>query len=384
MLLKESLLQTCHALLKVPSVSFKEDWVLQHLDSTVQGWIAAGEAPELRWESDEWGNRIATLGSSSWGSVPPLVFVCSVDCPGFVFPPFQNGIRLEAWFEGDVKEEFFLGSEIRVFCEQGEAGVVGIVTECSPQGGRSNNRFVVIELQEPVINPVLGIWNLPMFEPHEGKLTGAGCSNLCAAAAMLTALKSLAKLKAAVKQPVRMIFTRGREAGFCGTLCLLNSPKRAKLIPEGARVISVELTAETSGLPLGSGAILRVGDCKGSFDNSIINQMWESLSTKISNERPVVHRALLEPTMSGATVFRGYGYRSVAICAGVRNFHNMELRTGELTAEVVDLSDLVELTKLMLHFADQDSATTKNTGEAQSGLSIQMEQYLEKGRQLLT
>ncbi|MGF1573543.1 MAG: hypothetical protein ACFCU1_10785 [Sumerlaeia bacterium] len=381
----EKLIQLFHALNGLRTAPYQEHWIADKLDMLLQNTFQGTQESRfeatigLELETDQWGNRIARIGRKKFPRDSPLVFVTNLDHPGFTFPPYQSGIRLEAYFEGAITEDYLLGAEVRVFCSADDSGTIGIVTECSPPSNKHKRIFLVIEVQAPVVNPVLAMWNLNSVGADDLQLQRIACGYCCRIAALLSALDYFSRAPEKLLRPITMIFTRAKEAGFSGSLCLLKSEERLKFLPVDAKVFVLESIPESKTHPLGQGAIMRIGDQVGSFSHQLINQSWYSLTHLEASKQLPLKRAFLEDSLSEATAFLAAGYQAASLCIPTRHWQNQNLQTGELDEEIICIQDFVVLVKLIQQLAQQkveDHPTLETEPE--------LLQHLEKGLRLLT
>lgn len=340
--------------------------------------------PGLDVEVDRWGNRIVLLRRDLIAKgVPPLVFVAHVDHPGFVFRDHQKGATLKGTFEGRVFDEYFPGSPVRVFCNAKETGTRGFITFSTPRSGEDNNRQITLQLEQEVDSPVLAMWDVPAFSlselPEVGTvINGRACDDLCGVAAMLTALGRLSPMSSELIQPIMMIFSRAEETGFCGTLCLLDENAEKAILPENAKIVSVEISSETESIKIGEGAVLRVGDKAGVFDSQLLSTLWNTLNVEPINPELKVRRALMDKGTCEATAFSAYGFQTSGICAPVRGYHNMQSGSTKIVCEQVALNDLLSLMQMIIEFS-----TSPLFAEEKFSMKEQMQELLTRGKRQL-
>lgn len=363
---QETLLSCCQQLLEIPTAPYQEEWMIGALHKILEG------IPGISFEMDAWGNTSIYLRKELLDEgVPPLVFVTHLDHPGFVFPDSQKGKLIEGYFEGRVFDEYFDGSKVRLFRHAHDSGVLGKVLKFSDRQGDDDHRHVTIELEEEIENPVLGMWDVSAFESDGEFIRGRACDDLCGVGATLAALSELVQIQAQLTQPIIMLYSRAEETGFCGSLCHIDE----QVLPENSKIVSVEISGETDFARLGNGAILRVGDKAGMFNHDIVNCFWDGLLSPDSENSLKVYRAFMDRGTCEATAFLTLGFEALGICAPVRNYHNMNFESKIIDAEAVSISDLMNLTGLIV-----EMSTAPLSEDINPALKHRMELLLQRGR----
>jgi putative aminopeptidase FrvX len=159
-------------------------------------------------------------------------------------------------------------------------------------------------------------------------------------------------------------FTRAEEVGFQGAMALIRTNK----IPKAALVVSVEMSKERPWARIGHGPIVRVGDRSTVFDPSATAFLL-SVADRCHERESAFHaqRCLMDGGTCEATAFAGFGYRAGGLCLPLGNYHNIG-RDLRPRAEYVSVSDLVQLTKLIVAAAVE----WPGSGETRAVLRRQM------------
>ncbi len=362
-------------LVTVPTAPFREHWVCEVLDELLAG------IPGVTLTIDRYGNRMARLKRGE-PSGPPLVFVAHTDHPGFVFPETgaesrelpDDTYRCTALFEGRVRDEFFVNGNVRLFRSNDDPGIAGVITMATPVDPVTDNRVIEISTQENPEGALLAMWDVDVFEETPTLYRGRVCDDLMGCAAMVEALARLSESSEAID--VAMLFTRAEEAGFCGTLCILNDQELREALNPESLFVSVEISGETPEIQLGEGSVIRVGDQSTIFDGEMANLIWSAATTSGINAR----RALMDRGTCEATPISLAGLRVGGICSPVRNYHNMNTESGAVDAEAVSISDCEALVGLITEVTRFVGAGTLPNVKIVS----EFELFIQKGQDCLT
>lgn len=340
---KSNLSRRYKELVSVPTAPFREHWVCDVLDELL------AEIPGVRVSVDKYGNRKARLVRGEV-SGPPLIFVAHTDHPGFVFP--AQGVepevlpggtfRCTALFEGRVNDDYFPLGRVRLFRYKDDPGIPGTITKFTHVDPVTDNREIEITTDVDPRGSVLAMWDVPIFSQTETTYSGRVCDDLMGCATMVEALSRLAFSQAPVD--VTMLFTRAEEAGFCGTICLLNDPETRRELSDHSLFVSVEISGETPEIQMGGGAVIRVGDMSTIFDGEMANLLWSAATTSGIHAR----RALMDRGTCEATPISLAGLRVGGICSPVHHYHNMNKTTKLVDAEQVSVRDCEALVELIV------------------------------------
>lgn len=343
---KSNLSRRYRELVSVPTAPFREHWVCEVLDELL------AEIPGIRVTVDRFGNRVARLKRGESAGAP-IIFVAHTDHPGFVFPSHGAHAVLQsdgtflctALFEGRVHDEYFPGGKVRLFRSKHDEGISGIIRMATAVDVATDNRTVEITTEEDPTGAMLAMWDVGIFAETADEYQGRVCDDLMGCAAMLEGLSRLAHSHASVD--VTMLFTRAEEAGFCGTLCILNDQELRDQIDPRSLFISVEISGETPQIQMGDGAVIRVGDQSTIFDGEMANLIWSAATTAGIRAR----RALMDRGTCEATPISLAGLRVGGICSPVRNYHNMNQLSGRADMERVSIQDCEALVELIVESA---------------------------------
>ena len=327
-----------------PTVPYREEAMaraVEHLLNQIPGVIV---------DRDGFGNLIARL-TRGLKTKNPWTFVAHMDHPGFIVngAPDKAG-RIPVLFEGFVEDEYFEGAKVRLFRESKVAAnreVIGVVEKMGKRGPapRRNRRGLIRPLKDAT-DCVIAMWDLPAIRFEDDLIYGRNIDDLGGVAVILETLRRVSESDR--DADVIAVFTRAEETGFRGALVLLEDPKRAKYIPDGARIVSVETSSARPHIKTGEGAVLRVGDRTTIFDPQLCLEL-ETASNTISKEkgRRPLRRALMDGGTCEATAFNMYGFRAVGVCLPLGNYHNMDTTKKRIAEEIIsraDAEDLVAVT----------------------------------------
>lgn len=350
-------------LVQIPTAPFREHWIAAELDRIL------AEIPNLEFEADRFGNRIARLRRGA-PSGPTATFVAHLDHPGFLpvsSSPNGSSLTCHAVFEGRVRDAFFEDAPVRLFRSPGDSGIPGRVVDFTREDPKSETREITIQTASPADGAVIGMWDVPIFDTNGDLIHARVCDDLAGCAAIISALS---ELSAADSIDVAAIFTRGEEAGFCGALCLMNEEPLHPLIPKDTTYISVETSSEMPGVAAGSGAIIRTGDRSSTFDGPITDRLWSCAR----REGITATRRLMDRGTCEATAFTRAGVRAGGVCIPLRNYHNMNFETMHVDQEAISRSDAENLSALIETLA-------RTSGKEEPVItSIEFGRYLEKGQ----
>jgi putative aminopeptidase FrvX len=315
------------------------------LEHRVIDWVNAwvDRRDDLKVSTDSAGNLLITVKGRK-SKTPPVIAVAHMDHPGFVVESV-NGRDLTAAFRGGVMAEYFPDAAVEFF-DTRDGKHPGKVVEYD-----SETKKAVIELKAPT--SVLGIgtvgrWRFapPKLGIKRGLLHAPACDDLAGVAAALTAL-DLARKKPELRH-FGVLLTRAEEEGLLGAI----SAAREGSLPEGSRVLSIEMSRSFDDSPIGAGPVVRVGDHSTVFDSHLTNRVAEvARDGKLAHQRKLMAGGTCE-----ATAFGAYGFSATGLCLALGNYHNMAdidgVKAGTakavLAPEVISLDDFDGLVTLML------------------------------------
>jgi endoglucanase len=285
----------------------------------------------VRVEQDRAGNVIARYRSGA--SRSPLVFVAHMDHPGF---EMLGGKRAE--FLGGVPQEMFAkGVGVRVY---GANGMQRVKLARFDASAWPKRKLVELQTNGSARKGDFGMWDVPAFRVAGDKLHAAAIDDVLGTVVMLATLADVSRRR--LRAHVWCAFTRAEEAGFQGAMALI----RAKMIPKGALVVSIEMSKTRPWARIGHGPIVRVGDRSTVFDPDATAFLLSAAERCRQLESAFrAQRCLMDGGTCEATAFAGFGYRAGGLCLPLGNYHNIgsDLRPR---AEYVSVSDLTQLVKL--------------------------------------
>ncbi len=313
----------------LPTASGRE----QNVIAWVRAW-ALGR-PDVRVETDGYGNLSLSLAHVPAQDAPPVYFTAHMDHPAFVVQRALGGTQAELVFRGGVMDDYFDDAEVR--WHGPHAGVGGRLRECV--GAGKGGKAYLAEFDHP-IEPRAGdvvTWDLPGSQISDelpgGVLHASACDDLAALAAAVGALEELRLRRAAGEKvgDVRLLFTRAEEIGFVGAI----GACRAGTMPTGSRVIALENSRASSEAPIGGGPIVRVGDRLSIFTPGLTDAVNKRAEHVAGGSQPTSaqkagsaprwkwQRRLMSGGACEASVFCAYGYEATCVCLPLGNYHNM-------------------------------------------------------------
>lgn len=300
-----ALLPLLERLLSLPTAPFHERFVSAFLCEELKG---AG----CDFRLDSCGNISASYGKES----APFACVAHMDHPGFEIVEAARGDAEAAWY-GGVGPDYFRGSKVVVY-EQSSGAVRarGTVAEISrdPQGRVEK---LALRLRGDVARGDFGTWDLPPFRRRGKLIYTKGADDLVGCAVILTALKAL-KEKGIVRG-IQGIFTRAEEQGFVGTLGMIQSG----FLSPSTRIISVETSKAVSGIVLGKGPVIRLGDRTSMFHHQMVLFMDHVAREVQKKDRSFGYqRRVMDGGTCEATPYQLNGYVTGGLAVPLRNYHN--------------------------------------------------------------
>jgi endoglucanase len=347
--------ETLRTLLTTPTAPYKEQWMLEALGELL------ATIPGIEVRRDHWGNVAARLRRGH--SHAPIAFVAHLDHPGFLITGPAEGGRLPVVFEGGVRSEYFPGTRVRLFRSRADAGIPAVIEEMSERlPAPERNRRGWVRPEADATGAVLGMWDLEAMREDAGIIHGRAIDDLGGVACIIEALRRLA----ARHEPVDYIalFTRAEECGFRGTIALCMDEHRGDLLPNNAHVVSIETSSQRPHVPVGGGAVLRIGDLQTVFDSELCRTFGEVTNELAQRDgrRPLV-RALMDGGSCEASAFNLFGYRSAGMCLPLGHYHNMDQAAQRIAPEFIALADAEDLIATMVEVSLVDRSGSKGLGK---------------------
>jgi len=325
----------------LPTAPFAETAVHDYVRAFVRG------RRRLHAHADRWGNLMVDYSSGRKRLGGPLWFAAHSDHPGFVADKMLGPRKLRAHWFGGVATSFFKGAAVTFFVRRGQAycrvpgrisrTVLGGPTVKRAQFGR-HVESVIVEVATPVPGGTVGMWGLP--DPkikHGSRLFARSHDDTTQVAALLCLLDELDRKRPTGR--VTCAFTRAEESGFIGAIGLA----RDRTLPRDAVYISLECSdALAAGAKVGDGPILRVGDRTATFDQptlSWMNEVAHDLAARRGKPKFHYQRKLMPGGTCESSAVLAFGHITGAICLPLLNYHNMNMATGRIESEIIDLGD---------------------------------------------
>lgn len=351
-----------------------QDWLLQltglptaaGCEDRVVGWVRrwAARRRQVNLRVDQFGNlELRRRGArSAW----PIYFVAHMDHPSFVVDEIIGPRRLLAVFRGGVAGSYFRGSKVLLY--HGDTPAQRGTVRTRPVG---TQKKVEVTFAQNITAQVGDVLTWSTGEPRivGSRLKALACDNLAGVATAVSVFDSLSRST----QDVRVLLTRAEEIGFVGTLGVCSK----RLVAESARIIVLECSKAFAESPIGAGPVVRVGDRTSIFDPQLtyrIGRVAQGLCEKDHNFK--WQRKLMPGGTCEATAFQAFGYTTACVCLSLGNYHNMDEKSGHISAEVISLSDYYALIQLL-------TAVSLSLGKPTDSLKAILATTFERGRYVL-
>ncbi len=303
------------------------------MQAWVRGWAAKRG---LLVTNDRAGNLL--VHPALTGRKRPVVAVAHMDHPALVVT--RTGARTEFELRGGVYPEYVAKARVQVETSAGPRPAR--LDEFDPATSRG---WLVGAHDDAAVGDIVR-WAFPpaSLGIDGDRLRARACDDLAGAAAALSALDRLAS---AGVGHFSVLLTRAEEVGFVGAIAACE----LKTLPNGARVLSIECSRQSSDAPVGGGPIVRVGDASSVFSSELTNRVSETArSAEIPHQRKLMAGGSCE-----ATAFAALGYEATGLCLALDNYHNMVdidgVRSGKrkarLAPEEISLGDFHGLVDLL-------------------------------------
>jgi endoglucanase len=327
--------------LRLPTAPFREHWI----QAVIERLAKRAELPVRR---DRFGNVYVSYRK---GRAEPVAFAAHMDHPGFEIT--AGGSRAQARFLGGVAVENMTGVPVLCYADRGggaaapPAPVRGRIVRATsqPVPGRRPEIHLDLDCEAAVVSGDFGVFDVPSFEIDGDTLRARALDNLLSCVLVLATLATLRKRNAAAD--VVGVFTRAEEVGFVGAGGVLRSLHLGSERP----LVVLETSKEMTGVRMGAGPVLRVGDRMTSFDPGM--DLWlASRAAALAAAAPdfAYQRALMTGGACEASLYVLHGRRVGALAVALGNYHNMTPEGG-IGAEYVSLSDFEHALALLEELA---------------------------------
>ncbi len=372
-------------LVNLPTAPFVETQVLQYIGSFV------AKRPPLTIRRDQFGNVLVTYRPPKRLRMKgrPVLFAAHMDHPGFIATEQIDDRHVRADWRGWVQYPYFAGERVQFF--SAGAWVKGRITdvirmnkkELAQRAATSARSFgadappsaVVVRLAGGSVAPGSpGMWALSDAVIRKRQIFARACDDLAGLAGILSMLHELCRRKSRV--PAYAFFTRAEEVGFAGALAAVS----ARTVPQDALVVAVECSKAITGVALGDGPVLRVGDKASVFTpaaTAYCQVVAEEQAKKDKSFR--YQRKLMDGGTCESTAYCHHGYDATGICLPLVNYHNMDGK--KIAPESVHVDDYLNLVKWFVALAES-AATTPFDG-THPGLGRRLDALLKEHRDRL-
>ncbi|MBX3354219.1 MAG: hypothetical protein KF724_00800 [Phycisphaeraceae bacterium] len=356
------------SLTSLPTAAGREDAVQEALDLWVHSFNGA-----VQIRRDDVGNALVhstagagrrTASSKTKANAKSrastglrMLITAHMDHPAFIVRRALNRHSVELEFRGGVHNPYFSNAELEIF-PRGAEQVPCSATIRRLDAKAKPFKLVRAELHDRAIDAreiaegSIARWKLPRAEISGGLLRTHACDDLAAMGTAMIAFERL--VRSGHAEGSGLLFTVAEEVGFLGAI----RATRSGLIPRGATLLCLENSRSFAhDSPIGSGAILRVGDRLSVFSPEVTNaltQLYQRHAT--ANPRFRWQRKLMPGGACEATAFAALGHRSTCLCLPLGNYHNMadidEVLAGRTPAsigrEFVALRDIESLVDMLI------------------------------------
>jgi endoglucanase len=372
-------LKMLEQLVNLPTAPFVETHVIEFIRAFV------AKRPTLTMSRDRFGNLliryIPELRKPITGR--PVLFAAHMDHPGFVATKMESQNRVRAEFHGWVRKPFFKNAGVQFFSDG--KWINATIEKTIPQkpttatasartfGADSPPAEVIAKTSHDIAPGSPGMWQLPDAQFKGTRLHARVCDDIAGLAAILCMLDAICKKKIAV--PTYAFFTRAEEVGFAGALAAVS----AGTVPKKTIVVAVENSKAITGVSIGDGPVLRVGD-KATVFTPAATAYCHVVADQLAKQdkRFQYQRKLMDGGTCESTAYCHYGYDATGICLPLANYHNMDDAKGKIGPESIDTRDFLNLVKWFVALA-QSPATMKFDGK-HPGLDARLKALLKTHR----
>jgi endoglucanase len=377
-------LQILKEVVNLPTAPFVEGHVIDYIRRFVV------RRPALRLTADRFGNllvRYRPLRRSA-RVARPILFAAHMDHPGFIATNMLDAKRVHAEFRGWVQASYFSGERIAFYSRGGWVSArIEAVIPHKPRGridrkatdsartfrDQEPPRAVIARCAAPVEAGSPGMWGMGDAKIRGGLLYARACDDVAGLAAILSMLDEVCRDRSRVK--CYAFFTRAEEVGFGGALAAVE----ARTVPRNAIIVAVECSKAITGVAIGGGPVLRVGD-KASVFTPAATAYCQVAAEELSrmDRRFMFQRKLMDGGTCESTAYCHYGYEATGICLPLGNYHNMDVERHGIGPEFIAVDDYLNLVKWFVALAESP-ATMRYDGR-HPGLSKRLDALLRQHR----
>ena len=338
-------------LVDLPTAPFVETHVIRF----IRDFVAKRSA--LRLSRDRFGNLLVKYVPARKAKRPkrPVLFAAHMDHPGFVSTRMLDHRRVHAEWRGWVQSAYFKGTNIRF--HSGGRWIPATIEEVilhkptkaeARQAAASARSFgaegppdgVIARVASSVEPNSPGMWALPDATIKGTRLHALACDDLAGLAAILAMLDEICRKRSSVA--TYAFFTRAEEVGFAGALAAVAD----RTVPREAIVVAVENSKAITGVGMGDGPVLRVGDKATVFTPAATAYCHVAADQLKARDKSFMYqRKLMDGGTCESTAYCHHGYDATGICLPLVNYHNMDMDRKKIAPESIDTRDYLNLVK---------------------------------------
>ncbi len=326
--------------LSLPTAPFAEHVVIDFIER----FCAA--RPGVTLNRDAAGNLLFHLRRGRRRIARPVCITAHMDHPGFVVDRMIAKQRLRAHWRGGVPKEYFKGSRVRFYTDDGliNGSIRSIKTVVKL--GRERVDTATIDVPKTVPTGSIGMWDFPDPRVRGQRIYARACDDLAGAAAMLCALDTLSRTRGSYD--AYFLFTRAEEVGFIGAIAAC----RLKTIPKKCYIVAMETSSELPHARMGDGPILRVGDRASAFTPAVTAHCHRiARELEASNGSFRYQRKLMDGGTCESSAYCTLGYEATGLCVALGNYHNVNAAKKTLGPEYIDLTDFDHVVRWFIELA---------------------------------
>lgn len=340
-------------LVNLPTAPFVES----HVADFIKAFVAKHRTLSL--STDRFGNLLVRYVPQRRARLAgrPVLFAAHMDHPGFVATGMESKGRVRADFRGWVRNSYFKGTKIRFFSHG--KWIPATIEKTIPQkaskatasarsfGADSPPAAVIAKTNGIIEDNAPGMWALPDARFRNHRIHARVCDDIAGLAGILCMLDQVCKRKSRV--PTYAFFTRAEEVGFAGALAAV----AGKTVPKKTIVVAVECSKAITGVGMGDGPVLRVGD-KATVFNPVATAYCQVVADELAKKDRTFRyqRKLMDGGTCESTAYCHFGYEATGICLPLVNYHNMDEKRKKIAPESIDTRDFLNLTKWFVALAE--------------------------------